>query len=91
VALEDPIRATTGRPVAAVGIGPAGSQVVCIVVDHPGRMSVADHELRTAVRAAAPHRIASVLVGPLPVDRRHESKVDRTALATEAGRFLAGR
>jgi hypothetical protein len=30
-------------------------------------------------------------VGPLPVDRRHESKVDRTSLGAEAGRFLAGR
>jgi len=30
-------------------------------------------------------------VGALPVDRRHESKVDRTALAAGAGRYLAGR
>jgi len=43
------------------------------------------------VRAASVHRVAAVLVGPLPVDRRHESKVDRAALGAEAGRFLAGR
>ena len=91
VAVEEPVRVATGRPVAAVGIGPTGCQVVCIVVDGPGRLAVADHDLRTAVRAATPHRIASVLVGPLPVDRRHESKVDRSALGVEAGRFLAGR
>ncbi|HEX7443019.1 MAG TPA: alpha/beta fold hydrolase [Acidimicrobiales bacterium] len=91
VAVEEPIRIATGRPVAAVGIGPTGGQVVCIVVDRPGRLAVADHALRDAVRAATPHRIASVLVGPLPVDRRHESKVDRSALGAEAGRFLAGR
>jgi len=30
-------------------------------------------------------------VGRLPVDRRHESKIDRTALAVDAGRLLAGR
>ena len=91
VALEEPVRAGIGRPVAAVGIGPIGSQVVCLVVDGPGRLTVADHELRTAVRAASVHQVAAVLVGPLPVDRRHESKVDRSALRAEAGRFLAGR
>lgn len=91
VAIEEPVRAAVGRPVVAVGIGPAGSQVVCLVVDGPGRLAVAEHDLRTAVRAISPHRIASVLTGPLPVDRRHESKVDRTALGAEAGRFLAGR
>jgi len=91
VAVEEPIRAATGRPVAAVGIGPTGGEVVCIVVDGPGHLAVADHDLRATVRAATPHRIASVLLGPLPVDRRHESKVDRSALGAEAGRFLAGR
>ncbi len=91
VAVEEPIRIAMGRPVAAVGIGPAGCQVVCIVVDGPGRLAVADRYVRNSVRAATPHRIASVLVGPLPVDRRHESKVDRSALGVEAGRFLAGR
>jgi acyl-CoA synthetase (AMP-forming)/AMP-acid ligase II/pimeloyl-ACP methyl ester carboxylesterase len=91
VAVEEPVRAHVGRPVAAVGIGPMGGQVVCLVVDAPGRLAVADHQLRTAVRAASGHRVAAVLVGPLPVDRRHESKVDRTSLGAEAGRFLAGR
>jgi acyl-coenzyme A synthetase/AMP-(fatty) acid ligase len=91
VAVEEPIRSATGRPVAAVGVGPAGTQVVCIVVDGPGRLAVADHALRDTVRAATAHGIASVLVGPLPVDRRHESKVDRTTLGVDVGRFLAGR
>jgi acyl-CoA synthetase (AMP-forming)/AMP-acid ligase II/pimeloyl-ACP methyl ester carboxylesterase len=91
VALEEPVRAHIGRPVAAVGIGPTGGQVVCLVVYAPGRLAVADHDLRSAVRAATGHRIAAVLVGPLPLDRRHESKVDRTKLGAEAGRFLAGR
>ena len=91
VAVEEPIRTGVGRTVAAVGVGPAGGQVVCIVVDGPGPLALADHDLRSAVRAAATRQVASVLVGRLPVDRRHESKIDRTALAGEAGRFLAGR
>ena len=91
VALEEPVRASVGRQVAAVGIGPVGSQVVCMVVDGRGGLAVADLGLRTAVRAATPHRVASVLVGSLPVDRRHQSKVDRVALAAAASAFLAGR
>lgn len=91
VALEEPVRAALGRSVAAVGIGPAGGQVVCIVVDGPGELAVAEFGLRNAVRESAPHRVASVLVGRLPVDRRHESKVDRVALAVQASRLLAGR
>jgi len=91
VALEEPVRVAIGRSVAAVGIGPAGHQVVCFVVAGPGRLAVAGAEVRDRVRAAAHHRVAAVLVGALPVDRRHQSKVDRAALADSAGRFLAGR
>ncbi len=91
VALEEPVRAALGRSVAAVGIGPVGGQVVCIVVDGPGELAVADLGLRNTVRESAPHRVASVLVGRLPVDRRHESKVDRVALGVQASRLLAGR
>ena len=91
VALEDPVREALGTPVAAVGIGPPGAQVVCMVVDGRGSVAVADRPLRTAVRAAATVPVAAVLVGRLPVDRRHESKIDRTDLAATADRFLAGR
>jgi len=91
VAVEGPVAASTGRQVAAVGVGPAGAQVVCLVVEGGGRLRVAGQALRDAVRAAGPHRVAAVLEGPLPVDRRHQSKVDRTALAADAAGFLAGR
>ncbi len=64
---------------------------VCLVVDGAGDLEVADAGMRSAVRSAAAHRVAAVLVGRLPVDRRHESKIDRTALAADADRFLAGR
>jgi acyl-coenzyme A synthetase/AMP-(fatty) acid ligase/pimeloyl-ACP methyl ester carboxylesterase len=91
VAVEEPVRSTTGRQVAAVGVGPDGSQVVCIVVGSDRALRVADGELRTAVRAACSHRVAAVLEGPLPVDRRHQSKIDRTALGRDVADYLAGR
>jgi hypothetical protein len=53
---------------------------------------VADLELVDAVRAASPVPIAAVLTRrSLPVDVRHASKVDRTALAGWASKALAGR
>lgn len=91
VAVEGPTAAGTGRRTAAVGVGPAGRQVLCLVVDGDGPLQVADHELRDAARRACPHRVAAVLEGPLPVDHRHQSKIDRTALAADAAAFLAGR
>ncbi len=84
---------------AAVGVGPAGTQVVAVVVvrgtprprRRGGRLALADDALADAVRAAAGVDVAAVLVAPaLPVDVRHQSKVDRAALARRAGRFLAG-
>ncbi len=52
---------------------------------------LADRGLTAAVRAAAGLPLAAVLVvDALPVDIRHASKVDRTRLASWAGRVLAG-
>ncbi|MCW2526355.1 MAG: AMP-dependent synthetase and ligase [Pseudonocardiales bacterium] len=85
------------RAAAVVGVGPAGTQVVVVVVlpaSPPRRWStpVADLELVDAVRAASPVPIAAVLTRrSLPVDIRHASKVDRTALAEWASKALAGR
>jgi acyl-CoA synthetase (AMP-forming)/AMP-acid ligase II len=82
---------------AAVGVGPAGAQVVAVVVvpgtprRRRGRLALADDALADAVRAAAGVDVAAVLVASsLPVDVRHQSKVDRAALARQAGRVLAG-
>ena len=91
VAVEEPVRTALGRSVAAVGIGPEGTQVVCLVVEGDDGLDVAAADLRSTVRASAPVPVAAVLVGRLPVDRRHESKIDRAALAVTAARFLAGR
>ncbi|TFD86691.1 alpha/beta fold hydrolase [Cryobacterium lactosi] len=79
---------------AAVGVGPAGSQQVVIVVETvppASRVGLADSALAAAVRAVAGHPIAAVLVVPhLPTDIRHNSKIDRTRLARWANGILTG-
>lgn len=107
---------------AAVGVAPAGSQQVVVVVTpeasaepepRDGRGGVghrlsavlgsrgvgrraprvlADDALTRRVRDVAGHPIAAVLVRTaMPVDIRHQSKIDRTALASWADDVLAGR
>ena len=76
--------------VAAVGVGPVGVQQVVVVVAGPGG-PLAPAELATAVRAAAGQPVAAVLVRrSLPVDIRHNSKIDRVAVAEWAAEILAG-
>jgi len=99
VGLEQRIESVPAVHAAAVvGVGPAGTQqVVAIVVPAaPGSTSrrgpVAGLDLTDSVRAAAHVPVAAVLVRRrLPVDIRHASKVDRTALAGWAAQVLAGR
>ena len=84
--------AVGGRPgVAVVGVGPAGTQQVVVVLagaDGPlAPVAVAD-----TARAAAGHEVAAVLVmKELPVDIRHNSKIDRVAVARWADGQLSGR
>ncbi|MEI7453485.1 MAG: alpha/beta fold hydrolase [Actinomycetes bacterium] len=74
---------------AAVGVGPAENQQVVIVLE---TNRVVDLPLIDEVRACAQVPIAAVLARTeLPVDVRHRSKVDRTALALWASNVLAGR
>jgi acyl-coenzyme A synthetase/AMP-(fatty) acid ligase len=79
---------------AAVGVGPTGTQQVVVVValDDPVRMpSLADDELADRIRDAVPVDVAAVLtVSSLPVDKRHNSKIDRTKVAAWASKVLAG-
>lgn len=77
---------------AAVGVGPAGVQQVVVVVTGTGPL-LPDLAVTDAVRAAAaPVDVTAVLVRKaLPVDIRHNSKIDRTALAAWATEALAGR
>lgn len=79
---------------ACVGVGPTGAQaVVVVVVPTSGtgrRQRLADAGLAARVRAAAGTEVAAVLVrAALPVDVRHNSKVDRTALGGWAAGVLS--
>lgn len=79
---------------AAVGIGPVGAQQVVVVVQRetPERSaSLASLDMIDAVRAAVDVDVVAVFEVPkLPVDRRHNSKIDRTAVATWAATALSG-
>jgi len=91
VVIEQPLADLFGRGVAAVGIGPSGAQVIAVVLEADGHLRLADIELTTRVRAGTETAVAAVLEGALPVDIRHQSKVRRDLLATEATRLLEGR
>ncbi len=79
---------------AVVGVGPVSNQVCVAVVEaKPGvsKPRLAPTELADSVRAAAGHEFAAVFVVPaLPVDRRHNSKIDRARVQAWAEQALAG-
>ncbi len=86
-------QAVPGCRVAAAGVGPAGCQQVVVVIEQAGATAgLADRTLVATVRAAvAPVPVAAVLVvASLPVDIRHNAKVDRTAVGKWATTVLAG-
>jgi olefin beta-lactone synthetase len=91
VLVEDPISTELGRLVAAVGIGPVGTQVIAVVVQAEGKLRLASAEATAKVRQCSVFEIAAVLEGELPVDIRHQSKIKREVLAVTASEFLAGR
>jgi acyl-CoA synthetase (AMP-forming)/AMP-acid ligase II len=83
------------RRAAIVGVGPKGTQQVVAVVEpdhHMGRRaSLATLELLDDLRANAGVAIAAAFVVPhLPVDKRHNAKIDRSRLAAWASEVLAG-
>ncbi len=79
---------------AVVGVGPAGTQQMVAVLTTttpPRSPRLAATELVDRVRAAVDRDIAAVFDVPaLPVDRRHNSKIDRTRVAAWAATALAG-
>ena len=76
---------------AAVGVGPVGCQQLVVVVEGPGGDGLAPAQLTTSVRGAVRHPVAAVLrVTALPVDIRHNTKIDRTLVATWAVGVLSG-
>jgi olefin beta-lactone synthetase len=95
VGIEQAVESVTGvEQAAAVGVGPAGTQqlvVVLVPTVKPRRPGLAPSPLAQQVRAATPVDTAAVLVVPaLPVDKRHNSKIDRTRVAKWAAAILAG-
>lgn len=84
---------------AVVGVGPVGTQQVVVVVvpstDPPTGARLAPVEVADRVRASAEpvlgRGVAAVIeVATLPVDIRHNSKIDRTRLGSWAAEVLAG-
>jgi acyl-coenzyme A synthetase/AMP-(fatty) acid ligase len=92
VPVEQAVEAVTGvSRSAAVGVGPHGVQQLIVVLERPGRAGLADDATARTVRSAVDHPVAAVLQRPaLPVDIRHNAKIDRTELAAWADRVLAG-
>ncbi len=81
---------------AVVGVGPVGTQIIVAVVQLLVSLTPtggASMELTDKIRRVVGEDVdiaAVLVVKKLPVDRRHNSKVDRTAVAVWAGRTLAG-
>ena len=90
VAIEQRVGGLAGvQQAAAVGVGPVGTQQVVVILQTDREVNLA---LIDEVRSVAGVQVAAVLArADLPVDIRHRSKVDRTALATWAAHVLAGR
>jgi acyl-CoA synthetase (AMP-forming)/AMP-acid ligase II/pimeloyl-ACP methyl ester carboxylesterase len=87
----DPRDLVTSGRVAAVGVGPAGCQQLVVVIERPEESAgLASHELAAAVRAVIDRPVAAVLVTrEVPVDIRHNAKIDRTAVADWASETLS--
>lgn len=81
---------------AAVGVGPRGcQQVVVVLQDSAAERRLAGDAIAAKVRAVVEARVgcpvAAVLTTKvLPVDIRHNTKIDRAAVATWASAVLAG-
>jgi acyl-CoA synthetase (AMP-forming)/AMP-acid ligase II/pimeloyl-ACP methyl ester carboxylesterase len=79
------------RRAAAVGIGPRGAaQAVVVVETESAPAGLAPHALRDAVRDAIGGVPAVLTVPALPVDIRHNSKIDRIRVGRWAQRVLGG-
>ena len=86
---------------AAVGVGPAGTQALVIVVEPDAQIAGAVANgpaplslttlVRDAVRESTGQDVAAVLASKeFPTDIRHNSKIDRPRLARWATRVLSG-
>jgi olefin beta-lactone synthetase len=95
VAIERRVETLAGVAMAAaVGVGPEGTQQVVVVIapsDGARHRGLASQQLTDTVRNVVNVEVAAVLQAPsLPVDIRHNSKIDRAAIADWAENVLAG-
>jgi acyl-CoA synthetase (AMP-forming)/AMP-acid ligase II len=96
VALEQAIESIRDVAAAAVvGVGPRGTQQIVALVEPVAPLSsprLAALDRVDAVRSAVGDSVVAVFELPeLPVDRRHNSKIDRTRLAAWAESAVRGR
>lgn len=76
---------------ACVGIGPAGTQQPVLVIEERGREVLLDADSTERFRQACAVPFVAVLrIDRMPVDIRHNSKIDRSALAAWATGILGG-
>ena len=77
---------------AAVGVGPSGcQQLVVVIEDSSACEGLADATLAERVRDVVEPPVAAVLtVRALPVDIRHNTKIDRALVGTWADAVLGG-
>ena len=92
VPLEVSVALATELRCAIAGVGPPGCRQVVVVVEREGKAGLAGTDVDRSVREAlTPQPVAAVLTVPkLPVDRRHNSKIDRTRLGRWAEAVLSG-
>ena len=93
--LEQRFRSVVGiSAAAAVGVGPKGDErlVAVVVPTMPiNKARLAETDLATRVRSVVDIDVVAVLEVPsLPVDKRHNAKVDRVRLRRWANKVLAG-
>lgn len=91
VALEQRALTTGVANAACVGIGPRGTQQVVLILEMPGDSYLLDSRTTASFRDTCGYPFAAVMRRDhLPVDIRHNSKIDRVALAQWATVILDG-
>lgn len=91
IALEQRAILAGAANAACVGIGPLGAQQVILILEESGPTHLADVQACDHYRRACEYPFATVMrMERLPVDIRHNSKIDRVALAEWATHLLGG-
>ena len=78
-----------GVSAAAVGVSAGSDQALVVVLSDGETTGAANTAIEQKVRAVAPSLVAVLFKKKLPVDRRHNSKIDRTALSAWAAKELS--